>query len=199
MRCWEVVPTALSLTGGRTSILVRRTYADGAAPPVITARTPRSCLSTAHQDFLRIAQLGEPRTPSQVQEAYVKRVFVGEKIPPGRQPLWDRKNQSQARLPGRYRSVTLRNRQSHKLEPQCWALLNDLRQNSAKYPQCLPGAELERSLSEFQKGCIDSQKYLTIVGIRSLAIPRRLSCARWAARCCREASARARFSSASHN
>jgi hypothetical protein len=193
MRCWEVVPTALSLTGGRTSILVRRTYADGAAPPVITARTPRSCLSTARQDFLRIAQLGEPRTPSQVQEAYVKRVFVGEKIPPGRQPLWDRKNQSQARLPGRYRSVTLRNRQSHKLEPQCWALLNDLRQNSAKYPQCLPGAELERSLSEFQKGCIDSQKYLTIVGIRSLAIPRRLSCARWAARCCREASARAKL------
>jgi hypothetical protein len=84
-------------------------------------------LSTARQDFLRIAQLGEPRTPSRVQEAYVKRVFVGEKIPPARQPLWDRKNQSRARLPGRYRTVTLRNRQPytklrHKLRSIEWHL-----------------------------------------------------------------------------
>ena len=106
MRCWEVVPAAL-LTGGRTSIPVRRTYADGPAPPVLIARTPRSCLSTARQDFLRITQLGEPRTPCWVQEAYVKRVFVVEKMPPGRQPLWDRKNQSRARSPGRYQNVTL--------------------------------------------------------------------------------------------
>jgi hypothetical protein len=34
---------------------------------------------------------------------------VVEKIAPGRQPLWDRKNQSRVRLPRRYRTVTLCN------------------------------------------------------------------------------------------
>ena len=158
MRCWEVVSAALCLTGGRPSILVRRTYADGAAPPVITARTPRSCLSTARQDFLRIAQLGEPRTPSWVQEAYVKRVFVVEKIPPGRQPLWDRKNQSRARSPGRYQNVTLIIASHTKLRLQSWALLYGLRHNSGRIlSSCRDLNEEDRSLN-FRKNAFTHRR-----------------------------------------
>jgi hypothetical protein len=119
--------------------------------PVLIAPTPRSCLSTARQDFLRITQLGEPRTPCWVQEAYVKRVFVVEKIAPGRQPLWDRKNQSRARSPGRYQNVTLVIASHTKLRPQGWALLYGLGHNSARILSSCRDLNLENRSLNFRK------------------------------------------------
>ena len=117
-------------------------------PPFSPREPPARACCHRPSDFLRIAQLGEPRTPSWVQEAYVKRVFVVEKIPPGRQPLWDRKNQSRARSSGRYQNVTLIIASHTKLRLQSWALLYGLRHNSGRIlSSCRDLNEEDRSLN----------------------------------------------------
>ena len=141
-RSWKKTCNSHAVLGSGTGCVMshgRKTIDPGPADICRRRSTPRShranpplVLVYRPSGFLTDRTIRRARNPGWVQEAYVKRVFVVEKMRPGRQPLWDRKNQSRARSSGRYQNVTLIIASHTKLRLQSRALLYGFRHNSAR-------------------------------------------------------------------
>ena len=140
-RSWKKTCNSHAVLGSGTDCVISngRKDIDPGPADIPTAQHPRFhranpplVLVYRPSGFLTDRTIRRARNPGWVQEAYVKRVFVVEKMRAGRQPLWDRKNQSRARSPGRYQNVTLIIASHTKLPLQSQALLYGFRHNSAR-------------------------------------------------------------------